>query len=319
MSKELKSVQETICENAQAFIDVLNPMDDRWRPSQKRWGSEFDNPWIFRGHQDASWYLQPKAWRDDGQKNLTPIINRIEPILKSSWNELKARPSFRQNEKTYPYILQTAAEEEVVWQFANLADELGFPIPNSEHFQLTNASNFIKHIDNYFPDFGVNTIFGLAQHHGIPTRLLDWTRNPWVAAFFSAESFMSPRDNIAVWALSLSFIERFQRLRILKCPRSQHDFLHAQDALFLWDRQATRYFLDNGKWPKFEDLIEEKFNKGYQNGDEKPLIKIILHADSVHEVLKKLWRQRISRAHLMPNFDNITQALKSKWYWSLKN
>jgi hypothetical protein len=42
----------------------------------------------------------------------------------------------------------------------------------------------------------------LAQHHGIPTRLLDWTHSPLAALYFAVER-PSKEDNSAVWLLYL--------------------------------------------------------------------------------------------------------------------
>jgi hypothetical protein len=43
----------------------------------------------------------------------------------------------------------------------------------------------------------------LAQHYGLPTRLLDWTTNPLVAAFFAVSSGDQDRDAV-VYAYSVS-------------------------------------------------------------------------------------------------------------------
>lgn len=154
----------------------------------------------------------------------------------------------------------------------------------------------------------------LAQHHGVPTSLLDWTFNPLVALFFAVESLEpgSGEEDGHVWALSGSHMRGGHQpdLRIIQISRGFSCFTPS----IINARMAAQ----RGCFTEIEDYLppEEKPNSvtGLPNGDFK-LFKISHEKRS--EFQCELHKLGIDYQSLFPGIDGLGRHLK--WVHTIKN
>jgi hypothetical protein len=243
--------------------------------------------YIFRGQGDASWELIPCAFRPGTLLGYeSQQFCRVSDGLQRTWD-------------------QGNAELTAVMEFLQLADKVGLEIPADHEWlrQWNPFRNRVGHdigIENWPPQ-GLYEALALAQHHGVPTRLLDFTYDPLVAAFFAAENSPPKADRIAVWSVDLEAIlasdNASRRIEVVTVSRAQNRNLEAQKGLFLLDRYGSLWRNQGPDSPSNGQKIVQKYS---------------LPVGECETLLNLLRKLGVDRAHLMPSFNGVVKELEAR-------
>ena len=169
--------------------EVIEGKIREYRPASARqfWGllspekSLFSGPSkvLYRGQASESWRLTPSLFRPDNNPavliDAPPFTADVQ--IMGEWMSLD---SFREH-----------------------CDSSGLRIPNdstafrAKYFEMNKLDVFRK-AGSLWPDEGYFEVMALARHHRLPSRLLDWSRRSYVAAYFAASDALANASDASV-------------------------------------------------------------------------------------------------------------------------
>jgi hypothetical protein len=169
----------------------------------------------------------------------------------------------------------------------------------------------------------------LMQHHGAPTRLLDFTWSPHVAAFFALER---ATNDAAVWAVNLPLLWDVHGRHLIDGvdvreadPRNVNNFrkyyLPNQQA-FVWQgdpfRMPQRVVAQSGTF-----LVSSHLGMNVEQilarypGEGELLIKFVLPVAKLRaQAMASLYSMNITQATLFPGLDGLARSMAYEFEYS---
>lgn len=177
------------------------------------------------------------------------------------------------------------------------------------------------------PDDALELLF-LMQHHGIPTRLLDWTENPFVALFFALEAVRLDieQKDAAVWMLdpmqlnklSLSSYSHEGILSVgddllrgyapMKEPRT-----NGNNPVALYGvHNSQRIVAQRGVFVLSAANIKPLNRIDFQGHGHDLLVKLTIPVARKKEIFNQLFGMGITDSVIFPDLDGLAREIKTR-------
>lgn len=192
------------------------------------------------------------------------------------------------------------------------------------------------HLDHEEGPTSMLESFSMLQHFGAPSRLLDFTKSPYIAAYFAFENTNDDIEKIGIWIVNrtflytaaLNFFEKNKTKWSSQKPDSFDDGTFAKvfhdskrddfNCVFPVESlvQNQRYNLQQSIF-----LVQGNPNKSFQNQLEfiKPsllneiFMKVTIPTSEKKKAIRDLIQMNITRATLFPGLDGFAKSLLMKY------
>ncbi|MFM7965125.1 MAG: FRG domain-containing protein [Betaproteobacteria bacterium] len=248
------------------------------------------------------------------------MMRTMREIVMSNWSEFVQRVdelegwAFRgESEAAWP--LQTALARRLS---AYCPDKTLWPLRETRALRVFRRKGHIYLNDSSTLRDDLRTL-ALMQHHGAPTRLLDFTKSAFVAAFFALESALGDSAVYALntpllWGLAPAFNPALTRDRIdPRVPGHFDKYFVNNEFPVVWVGEPLemdrRLIAQSGLFviPGQIDRPLSEVLDSYQT-DAELLVKYVLPQPIRDEAMKSLYRMNITQATLLPDLEGLARA-----------